>query len=517
MRMRALLGGSAVLVLLGLPGAALADPGSPTGDIEAPLYGTEAANAISGDYIVVLHDGLQTTSADASVQQAQALGAVVKYQYTTAITGYAATLSDDALAQVRRDPNVAFVEMDATVTASDTQPNPPSWGLDRIDQRNLPLNASYTYNFTGAGIHAYIIDTGIRATHQDFGGRIGNGFDAVDGGAPDDCNGHGTHVAGTVGGTSYGVAKQVTIHGVRVLSCSGSGSTSGVIAGIDWVTQNRQDPAVANMSLGGSASSSLDNAVTNSINSGVSYSVAAGNENQNACNVSPARTPAAITVGATGQNDARASFSNYGTCLDIFAPGVGITSAWHTSNTASNTISGTSMASPHVAGVAALYLDENSSATPQQVRDAIVANGTTGVVGSPGSGSLNVLLYSLFGGAPPPPGGGFYENATDTPIPDLGTVESTIATTEAGAAPADLQVHVEIRHTYRGDLRIDLVAPDGTAYRVKNSSGSDSADNVIATYTVNASSEAGTGTWKLRVRDVYAADTGYIDKWSLQF
>jgi subtilisin family serine protease len=503
---------------MGLPGAAFADPGSPTGDTEAPLYGTEAATAVSGDYIVVLKDGLQATSADASVQEAQALGAVVKYEYTSALQGFAATLSPDALAQVRRDPNVAFVEADSTVVASATQPNPPSWGLDRIDQRNLPLNSSYTYNFTGAGVNVYIIDTGIRASHQDFAGRIGAGFDAVDGGAPDDCNGHGTHVAGTVAGTSYGVAKQATIHAVRVLDCGGSGTNAGVIAGIDWVTANRVSPAVANMSLGGSASTSLDNAVTNSINAGVTYAVAAGNESTNACTRSPARTPAAITVGATGQNDARASFSNFGTCLDIFAPGVGITSAWIGSNTATNTISGTSMASPHVAGVAALYLDENSSATPQQVRDAIVANGTTGVVGSPGTGSPNVLLHSLFGAAPPPPPpGGFYENPTDVPIPDLGTVESSLATAELGNAPADLQVHVEILHTYRGDLRIDLVAPDGTAYRVKNSSGSDGADNVIATYTVNASSEAGTGTWKLRVRDVYAADTGFIDKWSLQF
>jgi aqualysin 1 len=405
MRFRTLLGGTAAIVLMGLPGAAFADPGSPTGEPEAPLYGTEATGAIPGDYIVVLRDGMQTTAADASVQQAQALGAVVKYQYSAAIKGYAATLSNEALAQVRKDPNVAFVEADSIVVASETQPNPPSWGLDRIDQRNLPLDASYTYNFAANDVHAYIIDTGIRATHQDFGGRIGPGQDFVDGGAPDDCNGHGTHVAGTVGGSSYGVAKSVTFHGVRVLNCSGSGSTSGVIAGIDWVTQTHQSPAVANMSLGGSASSALDNAVRNSIASGVTYAVAAGNENQNACNVSPARTAEAITVGATGQNDARASFSNYGTCLDLFAPGVSITSAWNSSDTSTNTISGTSMATPHVTGVAALYLDENPSATPQQVRDAIVGRGTPGVVGNPGSGSPNVLLYSLSGTQPPPPSG----------------------------------------------------------------------------------------------------------------
>ena len=240
-----------------------------------------------------------------------------------------------------------------------------------------PLSNSYTYNQTGQGVHAYIIDTGIRATHQEFGGRVTNGADFIgDGNGTNDCNGHGTHVAGTTGGTTYGVAKSVTIHAVRVLGCTGSGSTSGVIAGVDWVTANHASPAVANMSLGGGASTALDNAVTSSVNSGVSYAVAAGNSNANACNSSPARAAAAITVGATTSSDARSSFSNFGTCLDIFAPGSSITSAWSTSNTATNTISGTSMASPHVAGAIALYLQTNPGASGAAVTSALVNNST---------------------------------------------------------------------------------------------------------------------------------------------
>jgi aqualysin 1 len=371
----------------------------------APVIGAQDPTAIAGQYIVVFKADATSAEVLAATDAAKALGAKILYEYRWALLGFAATLPSQALQAVRAHPKVAYVEADLKVSAFDTQPNPPSWGLDRIDQRSLPLSNSYTYNATGAGARVYIIDTGIRFTHSNFGGRAVSGYDAIDGGSADDCNGHGTHVAGTVGGSTYGVAKSVQLVGVRVLNCQGSGTNSQVIAGINWVTGDHDagEAAAANMSLGGSASSSLDTAVNNSINDGVTYAIAAGNSNANACNYSPARVAAAITVGSTTSSDARSSFSNYGTCLDLFAPGSSITSAWHTSDTASNTISGTSMATPHVAGVAALFLQGNPSASPQTVRDTIVGSATTGVVTSPGSGSPNRLLYSLLGSPPPPP------------------------------------------------------------------------------------------------------------------
>ena len=292
------------------------------------------------------------------------------------------------------DFRVKFVEEDSIVTADATQSNPP-WGLDRIDQRNRPLNATYTFNWTGAGVRVYVIDTGIRTAHTQFGGRASNVFDAF-GGSGQDCNGHGTHVAGTVGGSTYGVAKSSLPRGVRVLNCSGSGSNSGVISGVDWVRLNHIAPAVANMSLGGGASSALDTAVNNLSNAGVAIAVAAGNSNANACNSSPARAANAITVGSTTTTDARSSFSNFGSCLDLFAPGSGILSAWSTSNTATATLSGTSMASPHVAGAAALYKQANPSASAATIRNALVNNATANVVTNAGTGSPNRLLYTLF-------------------------------------------------------------------------------------------------------------------------
>ncbi|MDQ3221734.1 MAG: S8 family peptidase, partial [Acidobacteriota bacterium] len=362
----------------------------------------KSERAIPNRYIVVLEDwaagerGGQSNSRGVADELQLVYGGRIDRVFRHAVNGYSAEMGERQADALSRDLRVKYIEEDGEMFANATQNN-ATWGLDRIDQRDMPLNGTYIYNATGAGVRAYIIDSGIRSTHNEFTGRVQTGYTAIsDGRGTDDCNGHGTHVAGTTGGTVYGVAKSVTFVPVRVLNCQGSGTTSGVIAGVDWVTANHVKPAVANMSLGGGASSSLDTAVDNSISAGITYAVAAGNDNLNACNYSPARVATAITVGATTNSDARASYSNFGSCLDIFAPGSSITSAWDDSNTATATISGTSMASPHVAGVAALYLEGNPSASPASVRSAIVGNATSGKVTSAGTGSVNLLLYSGF-------------------------------------------------------------------------------------------------------------------------
>ena len=359
-----------------------------------------AVERIPGHYIVVFEpsdEGVSTSSVSTlATELASAHGGSVTLTYSHALKGFAARMSEQQALALAADKRVKYVEEDGVVRAVATQTG-ATWGLDRMDQRNLPLDSSYTYNAMGTGVHAYIVDTGIRLTHQQFSGRLGNGYDAVTpGGNANDCHGHGTHVAGTVGGTTWGLAKNVTLHPVRVLDCEGSGSYAGVIAGMDWVTQNHVKPAVANMSLGGSFSQAVNDAVAASISAGVTYAVAAGNDNVDACTKSPASVAAAITVGATMNTDARASYSNWGTCVDLFAPGSNITSAWFTSDTASTALSGTSMATPHVAGVVALYLERNPTHTPAQVRSALVTNGTPGKVLSPGTGSPNVLLYMGF-------------------------------------------------------------------------------------------------------------------------
>ena len=358
-------------------------------------------NPIPDQYIVVFHDwatgekGEHSVAAELADSVAGVYGARVEKVYKHALNGFAARMSKEAALTLSDDPRVAYVEEDGLVSLNVTQTG-ATWGLDRIDQRDRPLSGTYTYNWTGSGVRAYIIDTGIRTSHTQFGGRASNVFD-VNGGNGQDCNGHGTHVAGTVGGSTYGVAKNVMLRGVRVFGCGSTTSTSNIIAGVNWVTSNRILPAVANMSIGGGASSSMDTAVQNMINSGVTTAVAAGNENgTDACTRSPARLAAAITVGSSTSTDARSSFSNIGTCLDLFAPGSSITSAWYTSDTATATISGTSMASPHVAGAAALYKQAFPSATPATIRNALVNNSTTNRLTGIGTGSPNRLLYTLF-------------------------------------------------------------------------------------------------------------------------
>jgi subtilisin family serine protease len=443
-------------------------------------------------------------------------GAVTSvYQY--ALKGFAAELTADQAAALTNDPRVAYVEPDQVFHTLATQ-SPATWGLDRVDQRDLPLNNTYTYNQTGQGVQAYIIDTGIRASHQEFAGRIGNGFTSVnDGNGTNDCHGHGTHVAGTVGGTTYGLAKQVTLHAVRVLSCSGSGSNAGVIAGVDWVTQNHGSPAVANMSLGGGISTALDQAVANSISSGVSYAIAAGNSNANACNSSPARVASANTVGATTNTDARSSFSNFGTCVDIFAPGSNITSSWNTSDSATNTISGTSMATPHVAGALALYLQTNPGASPATATQALINNSTPNKVTNPGTGSPNRLLFSVFGGGG---GGDTTPPTTSITSPTNGATVSGTTTVSANASDAVGVTRVEL-YVDGGLVGSDSTAPYQIAWNTTTASNGshglqtrafDAAGNVGSSTVVNVTVSNATGGGELIVNGGFE---GSATPWTL--
>jgi subtilisin family serine protease len=360
--------------------------GALTGSAPALASEGKAGVKIPGRYIVV-------------VKQDRDPAAVARWQTAASrhlfrtVHGFSATLDPAQVKALRQSARVAYVEPDRVVTASATQAMDATgqpWGLDRIDQRALPLSTSYAYTRAGAGVTAYVIDTGIATGHADFGGRARNVYDAL-GGSGADCNGHGTHIAGTIGGATYGVAKSVQLRGVRVLNCDGSGSTSGILRALDWVRTNAVRPAVANMSLGGSFSSSLNMAASNLANSGVFLAVAAGNESQSACNVSPASAAAAYTTAASDRTDLRASFSNYGSCVDGYAPGVSVQSAWYTGGT--NTLSGTSMASPHVAGVGALYKSAFGDASSSSVASWINSNATAGVIRSNPSGTPNRLLY----------------------------------------------------------------------------------------------------------------------------
>jgi subtilisin family serine protease len=493
--MKKLLGSffGASLLFLGLP-----DRPDPQGVVLAERDG------IPGSYIVVLHESaarLATAPAaeGLSVKQvAQELtvtfGGEVDLVYEHALRGYSAAMSEEAAAALAKDWRVAWVEQDVRVRVSGTQNDPP-WGLDRVDQRDLPISGQYVYNETAGNVHAYVIDSGIRATHNDFGGRVSGGATWVDDGrGTGDCSGHGTHVAGTLGGTKYGIAKQVQLHPVRVLDCGGYGDNSKIIAGVDWVTANRVFPAVANMSLGIPPSGALDTAVRNSVAAGVTYAVAAGNDNGSACSVSPARVSEVLTVGATRPDDSRWPFSNFGSCLDLFAPGEVILSAGIANDSDFAYKAGTSMSAPHVAGVAALHLGDNPNASPNAVANAILSSATSGRLHNVGSGSPNLLVYSLLSGA----GGGSVPGAPALAAPADGawtTLRPLLDWNSVTATPPVERYELEVRKVSGGALvHGKILGAATTEHLVPNGI---LADKVSYKWRVRAENAEGWGVWSV--------------------
>lgn len=477
-----------------------------------------APGAVADSYLVLLNPARADSRTEGGRAVIERFGGTVRRTYDAAVNGFSVRMTERQARRLAADPAVAEVAQNRKLRLDSTQPTPPSWGVDRIDQRRQPLNNAYTYvTSAGNGVTAYVIDTGVNISHQDFGGRARYGYDAIDDDAvAEDLHGHGTHVAGTLAGTTFGVAKRAKVVAVRVLDRNGEGTTEQVVAGIDWVTRNAVKPAVANMSLGGDPDSVLDAAVRGSIASGITYAVAAGNQDKDASTHSPARVSQALTVGAVSVHDARSSYSNYGPLVDLFAPGDSITSAVSWGDDWSTVMSGTSMASPHVAGAAALHLGLNRTATPAQVATYLKDKATTGAVLDRGTGSPDRSLY--VGAKANRVLGTRFVNGKNHTIGDLKTISSPVTVSGiTGKAPAQLDVEVYITHPDSGTLRIDLIAPDGTVYPLKDEYTGWGETNLVALYTVNASSETAAGVWKLRVFDAFAGNTGYLAAWALRF
>ncbi|HET6287962.1 MAG TPA: S8 family serine peptidase [Amycolatopsis sp.] len=477
----------------------------------------QAAHPYPGQYIVLLANGARAAAEGQAATLSRRYGGEVTDTYSVTLNGFAVrNLTERQARRLAADPSVESVHQDGTTRAAGEQPNPPSWGLDQIDQRTATLDKKYTFPNSGEGVTAYVIDSGVNTQHPEFGGRASHGYDVLDNDTDaSDCYWHGSHVAGTIAGATVGVAKKAKIVAVRSLDCKGSGPDSATVSAMEWVAKNAVGPAVVNMSLGMDVLGVGDEQVKAMVAKGIVVAVSAGNNGQDACGVSPARVPEALTVGWFNKDRTRGG--NYGRCVDLFAPGGNIYSSDHTGKF--RTGSGTSMASPHVAGAAALYLAANPGATPQQVGDALVRSASPDLITNPGTDSPDKVLYVGDIGGGTPSKCGVRSNDQDVAIPDAGTAVDTSVSQDScqGKASASLAVRVDIDHAYTADLDIDLIGPSGESYPLKRAGGVGESGGVHQSFTVDASREDANGTWRLSVRDTYRFDVGTLTGWSITF